>query len=207
MPHFSEAPHGAPQLYQSHDQAAARDRFDSTTQRQSTTTDRLRISNNQDAYLRRLFQRSEDLPWQGVFLNEFNSISPCPGGKQARQPPTPPAKSSLCVKGDILSGQKKMDMVNLLVFFEIYRASCTSVATAGSSASRMESPNPSSSSARTLAGYPGLSCTVASTRRVSLKSVPPVPFCFRVLNGWFPGRGGIRRNIDAHMFRYRTGQA
>lgn len=68
-------------------------------------------------------------------------------------------------------------MVNILVF-KNFRVSCTSVATAGSSASRMESPNPSSSSARILAGYPGLSSTVASTRRVSLKSVPPVPLFF-----------------------------
>lgn len=68
-----------------------------------------------------------------------------------------------------------------------YRVSCTSVATARSSASRMESPSPSSSSARTLAASPGLSSTVVSTRRVSLKSVHPVPtfvsLCFWIT--WF----------------------
>jgi hypothetical protein len=39
----------------------------------------------------------------------------------------------------------------------------------------MESPSPFSSSARTPAASPGPSSSVASTRRVSLKSVPPHP--------------------------------
>lgn len=181
VPYFSEAPHGAPQLCQSHDQVAARDRFDSTTQRQPTTTDRLRISNNQDAYLRRLFQRSEDLPWQGAFLNEFNPLSPCPRASRPAHRPPPRQDRAYARKGHLVPYiWKKLNVVNILVFFEIYRVSCTSVATAGSSASRMENPNPSSSSARTLAGYPGLSCTAANTRRVSLKSVPPVPFVFEL---------------------------
>ena len=59
------------------------------------------------------------------------------------------------------------------------RVSCTSVATARSSASRMESPSLFSCSARTLAASLGLSSSVASTRRVSLKSVytPCFKFC------------------------------
>ena len=49
----------------------------------------------------------------------------------------------------------------------VYRASSTSVVTAKSSDSRMERPNPSSSSARTPVALHGLSFSADNTRRVS----------------------------------------
>ena len=92
-------------------------------------------------------------------------------------------------------------------FFENYRVSCTSVATARSSASRMESPNPSSSSARTLAGYLGLCSTVASTRRVSLKSVTP-NFLLLLFVDWFRKEKGETGNTDglSRTWKIRQGQ-
>lgn len=78
VPHFSEAPHRAPTIVSVSRPGRRRDRFDSTTQRQPTTTrlDRLRITDNQDAYLRRFFQRSEDLPWKGVFVPSPGQAGP-----------------------------------------------------------------------------------------------------------------------------------
>ena len=142
-----------------------------------------------------------------MFLNGFN---PPPSlilrfngrrGKASKQAPVlpPTTKSSLYVEMFLFRETEKFGMngmVNILVF-KNSRVSCTSVATAGSSASRMESPNPSSSSARTLAGYPGLSSTVASTRRVSLKSVPPAPFIFE-FSQWMVS--GEEEDIDAHVW-------
>lgn len=76
--HFSEAPaphHNCVRLTTGSPQR----RFDSTTQRQQTTTrpDRLRISSIQDAYLRRYLQRPEDLPWQGASIFQLpRSMTP-----------------------------------------------------------------------------------------------------------------------------------
>lgn len=59
----------------------------------------------------------------------------------------------------------------LIFNLQIYRASSSSAVTPRSSASRTESPSPSSSSARTPAASHGLFSSVASTARVSLRSV------------------------------------
>lgn len=100
-----------------------------------------------------------------------------------------------------LLGYFLLEKDRLLISILINRVSCTSVATARSSASRMESPNPSSSSARTLAGYLGLCSTVASTRRVSLKSVTP-NFLLIVICGLVSkreGRDGEHRRAQQNM--------
>ena len=146
-----------------------------------------------------------------MFLNGFN---PPPSlilrfngrrGKASKQAPVlpPTTKSSLYVEMFLFRETEKFGMngmVNILVF-KNSRVSCTSVATARSSASRMESPNPSSSSARTLAGYLGLCSTVASTRRVSLKSVTP-NFLLIVICGLVSkreGRDGEHRRAQQNM--------
>jgi hypothetical protein len=68
--------------------------------------------------------------------------------------------------------------------FQCYRASCSSVATARSSASPPESPSLFSSSARTPAASHGLFSSVASTARVSLRSVAPPFFDYCYIVWW-----------------------
>lgn len=114
----------------------------------------------QHAYLRRFFQRSEDLPGQGAFrLLHVARLPPPVETPLPRYTETTPGEG----RGSGAIGRTDAN--------GIYRASYTSVVTARSSASRMARPSPFSSSARTLARFTGPPCTEGRTRRVSLRLV------------------------------------
>jgi len=128
-----------------------------------TTTPRLTPQvppqHRQHAYLRRLLQRSKDLPWKGALYRPPQRLAR--RRYSAVAPPHTiyvwPRDCDRAIEGIDADGNN--------------RASCTSVVTARSSASRTARPSPSSCRGRTPARSHGPPSTDGCTRRVSLRLV------------------------------------
>jgi hypothetical protein len=158
----------APRLWASATSRLARRRFahnEFDLRPRPTTTPRLTqqvlLQHRQHAYLRRYLQRPKDLPGQGAFC-----LSPS-DPPHVRYPPSRARYDHRLAEGHCRCAIEGIDADG------DNRVSCTSVATARSSASRTARPSPCSSSARTPVRSHGRLCTDGCTRRVSLRLVHP----------------------------------